>query len=160
MSIASWCNAYGQDGLFPLDVSENASGKLSSDYDPEHRTESSIQWTGDIIAADKPPAKILSQDLKPEKISRALLSDHMEALYVALALQPLQAARRAIGALQVIQDVALGDLGLLDGQELHRRSPRGRRSLRAAGGGLSTPAPGRLGLWQRHREPRHDPDRR
>jgi hypothetical protein len=62
--------------------------QVSSDYDPERRTESSIQWTGDIIAADKPPAKIWSQDLKPEKISRGLLSDHMEALYVALALQP------------------------------------------------------------------------
>ena len=114
--------------------------KISSDYDPERRTESSIQWTGDVIAADKSPAKIWSQDLKPEKISRGLLSDHMHALYVALALQPLQAARQALGAPQVIQDVALGDLGLLDGQELHRRrSPRGRRSLRAAGGGLSTP---------------------
>jgi hypothetical protein len=132
--------------------------KISSDYDPERRTQSSIQWTGDIIAADKPPAKIRSQDLKPKKISRALLSDHMEALYVALALLPLQAARQAIGALQVIQDVALGDLGLLDGQELHRRSPRGRRRLRATGGGLLPPRPG--GLWQRHREPRHDPDRR
>jgi hypothetical protein len=84
----------------------------------------------------------------------------MDALYVALALQPLQAARQALGAPQVIQDVALGDLGLLDDEELRRRSPRGRRSLRAAGGGLSTPAPGTLGLWQRHREPRHDPDRR
>jgi hypothetical protein len=68
--------------------------KISSDYDPKRRTESSIQWTRDIIAADKPPAKIWSQDLKPEKIRRALLSDHMEALYVALALQPLQAARQ------------------------------------------------------------------
>jgi hypothetical protein len=96
---------------------------MSSDYDPERRTESSIQWAGDIIAADRPPAKIWSQDLKPEKISRALLSDHMEALYVALALQPLQAARQAIGALQVIQDVALGDLGLLDGQELFNALP-------------------------------------
>lgn len=51
----------------------------------------------------------------------------MEALYVALALAPLQAARQAKGALQVILDIALDDLGLLDLQELHWRSPRGRR---------------------------------
>lgn len=39
-------------------------------------------------------------------------------------------------------------------------SPMWRLSEQLVQRALVEPAPGRLGLWQRHREPRHDPDRR
>jgi hypothetical protein len=63
----------------------------SNEFNPERRTESAIQWTGDILAVEKASAekaagetaasKMWNQDLKLEKISRALLSDHMDHLY-------------------------------------------------------------------------------
>jgi len=41
----------------------------------------------------QPPARIWSEDLRSEKLSRALLSDHMEALYEARLVAATQGAK-------------------------------------------------------------------
>lgn len=67
-------------------------------YDPSEVWKGSLQWTGDVLAREKPPANLWHADLSYDKLTKALLGDYYDHLLWRPAVDAMLASAPGGGA--------------------------------------------------------------